>query len=155
MTQPDLILPESPADVARGQIERIKRSWVQFALDLRDFHANERWRDLGYSSLEDCVAHELGWRRTKVYQVLTAAQTIAILQEKSAIADSPLPLPDNEWQVRELAPLRDDPERLRDTWRQTVETAPRDDNGLHQLSPPCPYCQCRHRRTHCPAANIC
>lgn len=122
----DLFVPESRADVARQQLDRIKRSWVQFALDLRDFHDNERWRDLGYTSLENCVEHELGWRKAHVFRVLTAAQTLAVLQESPA---GDLPLPANEWQVRELAPLRDEPERLRETWRHAVETAPRDANG--------------------------
>ena len=133
MTQPDLILPESPADVARGQLERIKRSWVQFAMDLRDFHHHKRWRDIGYSSLEDCVTAELGWSRQHVHRVMTATETIAALQLSPA-GDKPLPMPTSEWQTRELAPLRDDPERLASTWRQAVETAPRDDNGKPIIS---------------------
>jgi protein gp37 len=127
------VLPLSAAavDVARNQLERIKRSWVEFALDLRDFHDNERWRDLGYSSFEDCVERELGWRRSRVYQVLTAAETITALQagQESTIVDSPHVLPTNEAQVRELAPLRDNPQQLAATWRQAVETAPQTANG--------------------------
>ena len=76
----DLAVPESPGDVARVQLERIKRSWVEFAMDLLDFHENERWRDLGYGSLTECVVQELGWAHQQVSRVLVAAQTIAALQ---------------------------------------------------------------------------
>lgn len=130
MTQTELILTESAADVARLQLERIKHSWVQFALDLKDFHDHERWRDLGYSGFKDCVEVELGWRKTNVYQVLTAAETIIALQQ-SAMAEQ---LPVNERQLRELAPLKNDPAQLAATWRQAVETAPRDRNGEPQIT---------------------
>lgn len=126
-----MMVPESPADVARGQLERIKRSWVQFALDLRDFHTHERWRDLGYTSFEACVIQELGWSSGHVSRVMSAAETIAVLQAENLPVGR---LPTNEWQVRELAPLRDDPERLAATWRQAVDTAPRDTNGEPQIT---------------------
>jgi protein gp37 len=127
------ILPESRVDVARLQLERIKRSWVEFALELRDFHEQERWRDLGYGSLADCAEAELGWSKGHISRVMAAAETIATLQEFPA-GNSPLPLPTSEWQTRELAPLRDDPERLASTWQQAVETAPRDSNGQPQIT---------------------
>jgi protein gp37 len=120
------MLFDTPAQIAREQLDRIKRSWVEFATDLKDFHDQQRWRDLGYGSFSDCVTNELGWSQQHVSRVLLAAETVAALQA----AGTPMGvLPTSERQVRELAPLRDEPERLSATWRQAVETAPRDSNG--------------------------
>lgn len=118
------VLPENPVAVAREQLDRIKRSWVQFASDLKDFHDQERWRDLGYDSFIDCVENELGWGRQHVHRVLAATDTLAVLQSVLSPMGDTIPLPTNERQTRELAPLRGEPERMAAVWRQAVQTAP-------------------------------
>lgn len=71
-----------------------------------------------HASFEDYVRERWGLSRPRAYRMVDAAKIAAAL---SPIGD--IEPPANESQVRELAPLRDDPERLAAAWRQANDTA--------------------------------
>lgn len=66
---------------------------------------------LGYSSWGDYYEAEFGGNETQAYRLLQSARVIAQLPIGS-------PAPVNEAQARELVPLLDQPEQLRDAWHE-------------------------------------
>jgi hypothetical protein len=69
-----------------------------------------------HDTFEDYCRERWGLARKRGYDLMAAAQVSAVL---SPIGDTPGPA--NEAVARELAPLRDEPERLREAWQEAVE----------------------------------
>ena len=69
---------------------------------------------LGYSSWADYAREEFGYSKSHAYRLIDAARVVSELQ--SPVGDSA-----SERVVRELAPLRAEPDRLREAWADAVE----------------------------------
>jgi site-specific DNA-methyltransferase (adenine-specific) len=67
-------------NTARLQIDKIKGHWRDFWFELKDFHDNRRWLDLGYTAFEECVEKELSFTRQRAYQLIAAANVYAELR---------------------------------------------------------------------------
>ncbi|MCR4341992.1 MAG: phage N-6-adenine-methyltransferase [Gemmatimonadaceae bacterium] len=101
----------SLTDEVKGDAERLWRKLVE----LYDGGAHLA---LGYPSWGAYFETEFGGKSSHAYRVLDAGRVARAL-------DSPIgERPANEAQARELAPLLDDPEKLRETWAEVVELHP-------------------------------
>ena len=105
-----------------------------------------------HASFEDYVRERWGLSRRTAYRMVDSAKIVAALCPMGHVE-----APANERQVRELAPLRDDPERLAAAWQQANDTAEAEGRSVtaadvrsHQqpLSPPTP-CWSSHPPKQC------
>jgi hypothetical protein len=80
---------------------------------LLDLYEREGWKALDYDSWRHCIAVEFSISVSRAYQLLNAAQVDRTL---STYVETDGPIPD--LQARELAPLRDDPEAVREVWAE-------------------------------------
>jgi hypothetical protein len=71
-----------------------------------------------YPTFEDYLARRWDLSRSRGYQLTEASEMSTI------VGKAGLQAPTNEGQARELAPLKDQPEKLAEAWREAVETAP-------------------------------
>jgi hypothetical protein len=72
-----------------------------------------------YANFEDFVKAEVGMGVSHVYRLVNYAHVEALLKA-SPIGENP-PLPEKESQIRELARLKEAPERLRQAWARVVK----------------------------------
>lgn len=103
----------SLTDEVKGDAERLWRKLVE----LYEGGAHEV---LGYSSWGSYFKKEFGGSQSRAYELLDAGRVVKTLEAHSAMAES---VP-NARQARELAPLRDQPEKLREAWSEVVESNP-------------------------------
>jgi hypothetical protein len=83
---------------------------------LLDLYEREGWRALGYDSWRACAVAEFQQSQSQLYYQLQAAQierSISTLVENGAVP---------ERHLRELAPLRGEPEAMLAIFRQLIET---------------------------------
>lgn len=103
------------ADTARDLTDEVKVDvetlWGKF---LRLYRGNAHLA-LGYMSWAEYCQREFEFGRAHAYRMLNAAVVAEVLEE-SPNGDQPI----TEAVARELAPLRDDPDELRQTWEDAV-----------------------------------
>jgi hypothetical protein len=109
--------------VDQGRFEELERviehglgTFVDVGRALLEIQARRLYRGAGYRTFVDYVAKRWDLSSTHAYRQIEAAKVVEIL---SPIGE--MPLPANEAQARELAPLVDDPEAVRAVWAETVQ----------------------------------
>lgn len=100
---------------ARSCVQVINVGIANIRRQVLDLHDREGWRALGYASWRQCVAAEFEQSQAHLYRVLNAGLLEAKVSPIGEIGSIP------EGQLRELAPLRDDPEMMREVWQQVQQ----------------------------------
>lgn len=102
---------------ARKLTDDIKRTADNLSDKLVQAYDGRAWSALGYTSWRDYAADEFDMSQSRAYQLLDMGRVMQALESAgSTIVERP-----NEAQARELAPLKDDPEKLAKVWKATVE----------------------------------
>lgn len=91
-------------------------TFVEVGRALLEIQQLRLYRAAGYRTFADYVEIRWDLSATHAYRQIEASKVVDIL---SPIGD--MPLPANEAQARELAPLVDDPEAVRAVWMETVQ----------------------------------
>lgn len=108
----DLALPTRTLQDCEAVIERGLDTFVEVGealLEIRDARLYHRT----HGTFEDYCRERWGFDRTYAHRHIQAAEVASMLP----IGNTPT----NESVARELAPLRDEPDQLRDTWAEVVE----------------------------------
>jgi hypothetical protein len=105
------------ADEARRLTDEVKADAAALWTKLLRLYEGGAHTALGYSSWADYCAAEFEMGRDYSYKLLASARVVAVLRE-STIVDSQ---PSSEAVARELAPLRDEPEQMREAWQDAVD----------------------------------
>lgn len=95
-------------------IERGLQTFVEVGEALLTIRDNRLYR-AGHRTFEDYCRQRWGVVASRARQLIGAAETVKALESVTDVT------PVNEAQARELAPLRDDPERMAAAWQETVE----------------------------------
>lgn len=103
---------ELTADEARVLTDQVKEDAERLWLKLLRLYAGGAHIALGYSSWGDYFETEFRGSRRRGYELLQAGRVF------ESVRHGALPPPANERQARELAPLLDEPEQLRDAWQE-------------------------------------
>jgi hypothetical protein len=118
--QIQLSLPEAVRlNELEAVIERGRQTFIEVGQALRAIR-DERLYRAEYSTFEDYCRERWLMAHAFAYYLIAAAQVV------STIVDTPNPpiiLPSTESQARELAPLRAEPEIMREVWQEAVERA--------------------------------
>ncbi|HXH35235.1 MAG TPA: DNA N-6-adenine-methyltransferase [Plantibacter sp.] len=115
----DLVLSddESSALLAcEAIVERGRQTFVEVGNALMQIRDGRLYRQT-HDTFEDYCRERWSFERAHAYRLIESAQVDAAL---SPFGDKPR----NEAQARELAPLLDQPERLRETWAEVVDLHP-------------------------------
>lgn len=75
------------------------------------------YQQAGWDTFEGYCEERWGWKRAHAYRLMDAAEVIKAL---SPTGDT-IPFPATERQARELAPLRHEPEALREVWQEVQQ----------------------------------
>lgn len=105
-------------DEARSLTDEVKQDAERLWRKLVELYDGGAHLSLGYPSWGSYFEAEFGGSQSRAYQVLDAGRVARALG--STIVERPA----NEAQARELAPLLDQPDRLRETWAEVVELHP-------------------------------
>lgn len=97
--------PESRLQALESVIEQGKQTFIEVGKALLEIRDSRLYLE-NHPTFESYCYERWGWRRTHAYQLIDAASV-------SAVADI-----QNERQARELAPLRDKPEKIKEVWEQ-------------------------------------
>lgn len=108
-------------DEAIASEQRILSLTTDLRAELLRFYEGRGWAALGHSSWRAWAAIRLGDTERKAYYELTAGQVERILNNCSNDAPQIGSIPESH--LRPLAPLRDDPDLLRDTWDEAHHIA--------------------------------
>lgn len=100
-------------DEARSLTDEVKQDAERLWRKLVELYEGGAHRTLGYASWGTYFESEFGQSYAHGYRLLDAGRALEIVRQ-SPIGDSSL----NEAQARELAPLLDQPEQLRDAWAE-------------------------------------
>jgi hypothetical protein len=113
-----LLVPIDPArfEELEHVIEHGLATCVEVGRALHEIQQRRLYRAAGYATFAEYVERRWDLSSTHSYLQIEASKVVDIL---SPIGD--VPLPANEAQARELAPLVDDPEAVRAVWMETVE----------------------------------
>jgi hypothetical protein len=114
----DLAPYRCDAAEARELTEQIKGSVEKTWRLLLNAHEWNAWAALGYDTWESYVRAEFGIGRSRSYQLLDQGR---VVREIEAAVSTNVDI--KEAQARELAPLLDRPDELRDAWEQANEQA--------------------------------
>lgn len=98
-------------------IESGLRTFVEVGEALMEIRDSRLYRD-GFGTFEDYCQERWSLKRQRAYEIMDAAAVV------SEISDTP---PDREAHAAALAPLRDEPEKLREAWAEAQQRA--DTNG--------------------------
>lgn len=113
----ELVLKPMTADEAKQCINEINSGLLAVRHRLLDLYERDGWKALGYDSWRACAMNEFNFSQTRVYELLSAAETERNI---SAMAENDQPIP--ERQLRPLASL--EPETQRKAWQEAKATAP-------------------------------
>jgi hypothetical protein len=110
----------SPVDQGRfSELEQVIEhglgTFVDVGRALLEIQQHRLYRAAGYRTFADYVARRWDLSAAHAYRQIEASKVVDIL---SPIGEKPLPA--NEAQARELAPLVDDPDAVRAVWAETV-----------------------------------
>lgn len=108
--------------MTKAEAKAAERKIIATSKELRnlvvDFHERRGWDTLGHKSFTEWVASiasHLGYNPSRLFQELTAG----LIERQLTNVSGALP----ESHLRPLAPLRDDPDALRETWQRANEMA--------------------------------
>lgn len=107
-----LLTPEA----ARKLTEEIKRDAHALSDKLVQAYDGRAWSALGYSSWREYAQVEFDMSQSQAYRLLDMSRVMRALESVSPMGEKP-----NERQARALAPLKDEPEKLAEVWKATVE----------------------------------
>jgi len=99
-------------DEARSLTDEVKHDAERLWRKLVELYDGGAHRALGYSSWGAYFKAEFGGSQSRGYQLLDAGRALELVAQSTTV-DS---LPRNEAQARELAPLLDRPDELREAW---------------------------------------
>jgi phage N-6-adenine-methyltransferase len=100
-------------EVLEGIIERGRQTFIEVGEALLEIRDSRLYR-AGHLTFEDYCRERWGFMRDTGDRLIAAAEV--------ALALTPIGVsPTNEAQARELAPLRGDPEAMREVWQETLE----------------------------------
>jgi phage N-6-adenine-methyltransferase len=102
---------------ARSLTDEVKRDAESLWQKLVALYQGGAHTALGYSAWGDYFEKEFGQSRSRGYQLLDAGKVLASVHHGGLE-------PPSERQARELAPLLDEPETLRETWAEVRELHP-------------------------------
>src|SRR5207344_215462 len=110
----------SPVDQGRlSELEQVIEhglgTFVDVGRALLEIQQQRLYRMAGHPTFADYVAKRWDLSTAHAYRQIEASKVVDIL---SPIGE--MPLPANEAQARELAPLVDDPDAVRAVWAETV-----------------------------------
>ncbi len=97
-------------------IERGARAFIEAGQALAEIRDRLLYREAGYESFERYCRERWQMSRPRAYELMGAA---GVVEHLSAMADTPAPA--SERVSRELLPLRDEPEALKEAWGEAVE----------------------------------
>jgi hypothetical protein len=97
-------------------IERGLGTFVEVGRALLEIQQRRLYRGAGHRTFADYVAKRWDLSSAHAYRQIEASKVVDIL---SPIGE--VPLPANEAQARELAPLVNDPEAVRAVWIETIQ----------------------------------
>lgn len=97
------------------RIERGLKTFVEVGEALLEIRDSRLYRERGYDRFEDYCRERWGFVASRARQLISAAE---VAQSVTTVT---LPPPVNEAQARELVPLRDDPETMRQAWQDANE----------------------------------
>jgi len=112
-----LLIPIDPErfEALERVIERGLSTFVEVGRALLEIQQKRLYQAAGYQTFADYVEKRWDLSSAHAYRQIDASKVVDIL---SPIGE--MPLPANEAQARELAPLVDDPEAVRAVWAETV-----------------------------------
>jgi hypothetical protein len=105
-------------EAARVLTDEVKADAQALWAKLLTLYEGEAHVALGYTSWEAYYSAEFGQSGRRGYQLLEAARVIVALEPLQNFA-----MPANDHVARELVPLKDDPEAVRQVWADAVERA--------------------------------
>jgi hypothetical protein len=113
-----LLVPIDPErfDELERVIERGLGTFVEVGRALLEIQRRRLYRAAGYETFAEYVEKRWDLSSAHAYRQIEASKVVDIL---SPIGE--MPLPANEAQARELAPLVDDPDAVRAVWAETVQ----------------------------------
>jgi hypothetical protein len=98
-------------------VERGLKTFVEVGLALAEIRDRRLYQGT-HSSFENYCEERWGFARNYANKLVAAAEVVAIVEPTGTT------VPTSERQARELAPLRDEPEELREAWPEVVERHP-------------------------------
>lgn len=101
-------------------IERGQQTFVEVGTALMEIREQRLYKRDGWDTFEEYCQERWGWNRIRSHQLIDAARIVGTLTNDVQNFEHPLPV--NDAQVRELAPLRNEPEAMREVWREVSET---------------------------------
>ena len=107
-------------DEARSLTDEVKNDAERLWRKLVELYEGGAHSVLGYSSWGAYFKKEFGGSERRGYHLLEAGR---VMNELAPVKN--FSLPRNDHQARELAPLLDEPEKLRETWAEVVESNPK------------------------------
>lgn len=114
--QAEVVLLPMTGDEARQIVDRIKGHLNEARRLIYDLYQREGWRAMGYGSWRECVVAEFEQGENMLYRQLQAAEVEFILFDNcQKVGEIP------EGQLRPLAPLRNDPDAVREAWNLANE----------------------------------
>lgn len=97
-------------------IERGRQTFIDVGNALMEIREGRQYRDAGYTDFDTYCRERWGWSRRRSDQMIEAASVAGSLPVGTTV-------PTSEGQARPLAPLRSDPEALRETWQDAQRIA--------------------------------
>lgn len=107
-------------DEARSLTDEVKVDAERLWRKLVELYEGEAHKVLGYSSWGAYFKAEFGGSKSRAYQLLDSGRVLDVVRQSTTVDSAPA----NEAQARELAPLLDKPEVLRETWAEVIEQHP-------------------------------
>jgi len=107
-------LAHARLDQCEAVIARGLRTFAEVGAALMTIR-DQRLYLASYATFENYCQERWKFSRPRAYQLIDAARVSPMVDTRG------LPAPANERQARELAPLLDDPDELRDVWEETLE----------------------------------
>lgn len=105
---------------ARILTDEVKRDAESLWRKLVELYEGDAHSALKYPSWHAYCDAEFGMSQAHSYRLLHAGRALSVIQ-----LDNGLPRPENEAQARELAPLLDEPDVLREAWAEVVHLHPK------------------------------
>lgn len=105
--------PQFDEASARGLTDEVKADAAALWAKLLDLYEGGAHLALGYASWGIYYEAEFGGSKSAAYRILDAARVVPQL--------GTAPVPRSESVARELAPLRAEPEQMREAWSEAVE----------------------------------
>jgi hypothetical protein len=106
------LAPATPLAECEAVIERGLARFIEVGEALLRIRDERLYRE-DFETFEDYCRERWGFGRTRAHRLIEGAEVAAMLPNGNT--------PANEAQARELAPLKDDPDTLREAWQETLK----------------------------------